>query len=185
MSSKRTYKMSALSEAVQNVSSRAFRRYGFARKEILLRWPEIVGPALAECSAPERLSYSGSKDRGGVLHIRVEGSLALEIQHFEPIILERINGFYGYDAVEKLKLHTGPVFRTVRRRSKPKVITLKPEEKQHLEEKLKGIKDKKLYDVLFRLGSEIFYAPSNNQGENTDSPEVPRKRFGRRGRHNV
>ena len=176
MSNKRTYKMSSLKDVVDKLSSRAFRRYGFARKEILMRWPEIVGSALAECCAPERLSFNKQENKGGTLHVRVEGSLALEIQHFEPIILERINGFYGYEAVAKLKLLQGPIYNNLRRKRAAKKIILTEEQKQELKEKLSGVQDKILYQTLFNLGASIL-----DEGKMPPPAENHKKRFGRRG----
>jgi hypothetical protein len=39
----------------------------------------------------------------------VSGALALELQHLEPQVLERINGYFGYRAVGRLKIYQGPV----------------------------------------------------------------------------
>ena len=48
--------------------------------------------------------------RGGTLHVRVgSGALALELQHLEPVVIERINTYFGYRAVERLKLVHGPL----------------------------------------------------------------------------
>ena len=52
---KRTYKTSSIADIARRINNVAFRRYGFARSEILMHWPEIVGSVLARSSLPERL----------------------------------------------------------------------------------------------------------------------------------
>jgi hypothetical protein len=81
----------------------AARRRGLAEAKLLTEWPSIVGPALAGRCQPIRLG-NGTDRAGGVLVLHVAGSAALELQHSEVQILERINGFFGYPAVSRLRL---------------------------------------------------------------------------------
>ena len=46
--------------------------------------------------------------RDGTLHLQVAPGLALEVQHREPVLVERINAFFGYRAVARLALKQGP-----------------------------------------------------------------------------
>jgi hypothetical protein len=41
--------------------------------------------------------------------VRISGSLAIELQHLEPVIIDRINGYFGYGAVKRLKILQGPL----------------------------------------------------------------------------
>jgi hypothetical protein len=65
---------------------------------------------------PMRLAFPPGERSAGTLHLRVQGSLALELQHLEPVVLERINSYFGYRAVVRLRIQQGPVPRPVRRR---------------------------------------------------------------------
>ena len=91
-------------------------RHGLAAGGIVADWPSIVGAQLAECSVPMRLAFPPGERSAGTLHLRVQGSLALELQHLEPVVLERINGYFGYRAVVRLRIQQGPVPRPVRRK---------------------------------------------------------------------
>ena len=84
----------------------AFRRQGFTESDVVSRWPQIVGPLLADHSMPERLKFGRD---GGTLHITVNGPFALEMQHLEPVIVDRINTYFGYRAVTRLSLHQAPL----------------------------------------------------------------------------
>lgn len=71
-----------------------------ATARLALDWPQVVGPALAAVTAPERLS--GGKG-ARVLTIRAAGPVALELQHLAPQLIERINAHLGPGAVARLR----------------------------------------------------------------------------------
>lgn len=76
---------------------------GFAEPEVLLRWPEIVGEALAPLCRPVRVHY-GSKGLGATLIVQTTAARAPEVDHLTPRIIERINQFYGYRAVSRIRI---------------------------------------------------------------------------------
>ena len=92
---------------LNRVAAKVFRRRGFGEGDVLIRWSEIVGPEVARQTAPEKLQRLRGDAAGAILHVRVNGAAALGIQHKTPIILDRINTFYGYRAVDRLKLIQG------------------------------------------------------------------------------
>ena len=97
------------SKAMNKIVRRAFGRQGFAEPGILLRWHEIVGDTLARFTLPERLSFPQGERSRGTLHLKVDGQFALEVQHLEPMIVERINTFFGYGAVAKIAILQAPI----------------------------------------------------------------------------
>jgi len=99
----------AAGSVLRRATAAALRRRGFAEGEVIARWPDIVGAELAALTAPEKLQQRRGDLAGAVLHIRVAGAAAVELQHMAPTVLERINGFYGYRAVDRIKLVQGPL----------------------------------------------------------------------------
>lgn len=96
-----------MAELVPLIGRKAFRRFGFVDSAVVARWPEIVGPDYARHSTPESLSFPHGKRSGGTLHLSVTGAHALMIQHVAPQIIERINRFFGYDAVARIAIRQG------------------------------------------------------------------------------
>jgi hypothetical protein len=94
---------------VSKVTMPLYRKRGFAEAHILSDWPIIVGERFAAVTLPEKLAFPKGEKQDGLLHMRVDGPLATELQHLEPQIVERINGYFGYHAVARLKLVQGPV----------------------------------------------------------------------------
>ena len=79
-------------------------RHGFAQADVLLRWAEIAGEALAPTCRPVRVSYRGDRRFGATLVVQADGARAPEVEHLAPSIIERINQFYGYRAVSRLRI---------------------------------------------------------------------------------
>ena len=79
-------------------------RQGFAESDVLVRWPEIVGAELANHCQPVKVSYSVSRQLGATLLVRTDSGHAPQIQMQAPTIVERVNRFYGYRAVSRLKV---------------------------------------------------------------------------------
>ncbi|MDC9701660.1 MAG: DciA family protein [Alphaproteobacteria bacterium] len=132
---------------------------GFAELEIITQWPGIVGESLAEISAPERIVWSrqqketGENQTGsfrtgssGTLHIRVDGPAAIEIQHVNKRIIERINSFFGFSAISGLRIIQAPIEQKRFRKKKRSPI---PDRRE------KEPKNKSIEAALERLGSAI------------------------------
>jgi len=70
------------------------------------------------------------------------------------VLLERINGYFGYRAVIRLALVQGGA-PTEESSAPPPLRPLEPAERQALDRRLDGITDPGLRDALRRLGSAI------------------------------
>ncbi len=135
-------------------TANALRRRGFGEGEVISRWPDIVGPELAALTAPEKLQQRRGDVAGAILHIRVAGAAAVELQHMAPLVLERINGFYGYRAVDRLKLIQGPLPEPKKAAIVPK-RSLTGTESASLAAQTAPTKSAELRQALERLGESV------------------------------
>jgi hypothetical protein len=149
----RTHAMLSLAATLPRVTRRTLGRHGLAEGGLIADWSAVVGTMIAERSLPLRLSFTSGERRDGTLHVRVSGALALELQHLEPQILERINGFFGYRAVGRLKIHQGPVpiERSVRREPPP----LAPAAEAEIGALVAAVEDDGLRQALQALGRSL------------------------------
>jgi hypothetical protein len=99
----------AIAELMPEIGRTAFRRFGFVQSSVVTRWPEIVGPHHAKVCAPEAIRFPPGEKTDGILQILVVPAHAPIIQHVIPEIIERVNRFFGYSAVAKVKLRQGAV----------------------------------------------------------------------------
>jgi hypothetical protein len=129
---------------------------GFASAEILSRWADIVGSEIAAVSEPIRINWprpvGDNEPEPATLVLRVEGPAALEIQHMSAVILERVNRFFGWQAIGRIALRQAPL----RRREKPKhFASLNPALAEKIASDLGDLADDSLRQALARLGAAI------------------------------
>lgn len=144
-----------LAALLPRVMQRAVGRRGFGEGAILTDWPAIVGESIAAVSAPERLSFSPGTRRDAVLQVRVAGPMALELQHLEPQILERINGHFGYQAVARLRIVQGPLPPRARPAAPSPAAPLNEADEAQLAEGLARVDDDALRQALEGLGRAV------------------------------
>jgi hypothetical protein len=145
----------SLAELATGYLAETFKRQGFASTELVTRWPDIVGTEIAAHAEPIRLQWRRAADgepaEPAVLVLRVEGPAAIEIQHQSGIILERINRFFGWQAVGRLALRQAPL----KRRDKPAPQVTNPEAAARIEATLTEVNDDGLRTALGRLGAAV------------------------------
>ncbi len=158
----------ALAAVLPKVTKPLFGARGFVEAGVLTDWPDIVGRPLADHTCPERLGV----DR--VLVVRVEsGGGALELRHLEPVVLERIAGYFGYRAVTRLALVQGPLpARPAPRRRSPRALDAA--EEATLDARLSDAGDPDLRAALERLGRAVIGAAHDAGDEPHQSDEAPR-----------
>lgn len=151
----------AIARELPDVTRGALAKRGFAAARVIADWPEIVGQALAESSIPERLVKARGAD-SATLVVRVRPAAALELQHSLPQVIERVNGYFGFRAVDRLRLVQGPVVAR-RRRVLPTPPVLSPAAEQALETTLAPLANSPLYDSLAQLGRAVRSRPQKGQ----------------------
>ena len=129
----------------------SFRRFGFVQSSIVSRWSEIVGARYAKASCPESIKFPAGKKAGGVLTLTVDGAHAPLIQHLTPMIVERVNRFFGYAAINRIVFRQGRPPASPRR---PERAELRPVPKE-LGEGLREIADPELRACLESLAAQI------------------------------
>ena len=80
------------------------KKRGLARAELLAWWPDIVGAAYADATAPERIRWPRAGQGGATLVVRCDPALALQLAHETERVRERLNGFFGYPAVARVSI---------------------------------------------------------------------------------
>ena len=106
---RRSMRARAVSDMLPEIGGAAFRRFGFVQSSIVSRWREIVGERYAAVSSPESIRFPPGRRSEGVLTLVVEGAHAPMMQHVAPVIVERVNRFFGYGAVQRVSFRQGVV----------------------------------------------------------------------------
>ena len=143
-----------IAELMPEIGRTAFRRFGFVQSSVVSRWPEIVGAAYARVSLPESIRFPPGEKSEGILQLLVEPGQAPLIQHVIPDIVERVNRFFGYTAVAKVKLRQGAVQPASASEPRAAPPSLKPVPIE-LGDSLRDIGDPELRAVLESLARSI------------------------------
>ena len=145
-----------LSVLLSDVFSEAYAKQGFAARELVTRWSEIAGPEISAHSEPLKIQWprpvEGQPQEPATLVLRVEGPMALEIQHASDVILQRVNRFFGWSAVGRLALRQAPLSRRDR---SPASRAPDPKSVAKVAETLSSVEDEELRAALARLRASI------------------------------
>jgi len=145
-----------LSALLGNAINDAFAKQGFASRELVTRWADIVGASVAAHSEPLKIQWprpvENQPPEPATLVLRVEGPMALEIQHTSDVIIERVNRFFGWNAVGRIALRQAPLSRRPARHVKkgPDAAAV-----AKIEASLGNVEDQDLRAALARLGASI------------------------------
>jgi hypothetical protein len=144
----------AVADLMPEIGRAAFRKFGFVQSSVVSRWDEIVGPRYAAVSAPELIRFPIGKKADGTLELVVEGAHATMMQHVIPEIIERVNRFFGYGAVAKVKMRQGTIPKAAPSCKPASPPSLRPVPME-LGDSLREIADPELFAVLKSLAQSM------------------------------
>lgn len=164
-----------LAEMLEACLGPTLAKQGFSGSDVVVSWPEIVGERLATYSQPVKIEwprrpYPDAPTDPSTLVIRVESAFAIELQHLAPLIVERVNGFYGWRCVGRIVLKQGPV------RQRTAAAPPRPEpgaaERAEAAAAASAVETDELRAALERLGAEVLAAERRDR-DGTASLLVP------------
>lgn len=146
------------------------RKRGFATGDILHNWSGIIGGKYGDTVKPEKLIWPRVRaepdqpvPEKAILFVRTDSATSVKLLHEIPQLIERINSYFGWNAVGEIRIKNHPVERI--KRDKPdKLRSLTPGESKKLREKLTEVGKDDLREALLQLGEAII-ARRNPAGE--------------------
>ena len=156
-------------DLVGDIGGMTFKKFGFVQASVVSRWKEIVGDRYGQVSLPESIRFPAGKKSGGTLTLLVEGAHAPLIQHLGPMIIERVNRFFGYEAINKVAFRQGKLPGAAPKRTRPEPSKLP----QELGEGLRAVADPELRACLASLAGHIATTTGPPVVEPIDSKPIP------------
>ena len=145
-----------LSALVSKTIADLLARQGFASTGIVTHWPQIVGAEIADHAEPMRMVWPRrvheDDPEPATLVLRVEGPVALEIQHLSGVIIEKVNRFFGWRAVGRIQIRQAPLVRREKKKAPPPPD---PAVVARLAAGMTDIADEDLRGALARLGAAV------------------------------
>ena len=150
----------SVAELVGNVLEPVIARRAGMTLDLLKTWPELAGPEFSKTTRPEKIDWPRRANEDdpfqpATLVVACENSAALFFQHEQAVILERVNLFFGFQAIKRIRILQKPINRA----EKPAVTSgdapLSRDEEIRLSALLDEIDDPELKDVLAKLGRGV------------------------------
>jgi hypothetical protein len=126
---------------------------------LIAAWAELVGARLDGVCRPEKLVWpprlhEGDPFQPATLVVACEGASVLRLQHQTSELIARVNAFFGYPAIDRLKIVQRPVTQA-RPDRRPVLRGLKASEVSEIAAMTDRIEDPRLKAALAAFGTSI------------------------------
>jgi hypothetical protein len=159
-----------VSSSVDKIARAALGRDWSLYAVLFNHWAEIVGEDYASMTAPVKISFPKGKKTDekwaqghrtdGVLTIKLPRGLMMEFTYKLDQIRQRLTGFFGYSAIERIVLEASYETRAPKKETK----TVSEGDRLALAEKLKEIDNPELRAALESLGLAMLAEKEEENG---------------------
>lgn len=99
------YGPNEISNSLMNVIKSFGKKYGFINSDIILNWELITGADLSKLLLPVKIAFPMNERKNGVLWVKIKNaSMSAVVQYQFPVIIDRVNTYFGYRAIAQVKL---------------------------------------------------------------------------------
>ena len=149
-----------ISELVSGVLNPLMQQRAGMTMQLVMAWEEIAGHIHADYTRPEKLEWPRqiSDDEPfmpATLCIACESARAIYLQHETGMIIERVNSFFGFNAIDRIKIVQKSVQTTEKPRRRPPT-QLDPQQQKRLSDLVNSVEDEKLKQALSKMGKGVF-----------------------------
>jgi len=154
-----------VADYVSHLLSPVIEQRAGMRMDLIASWEEIAGQEYSQYCRPEKLNWPRQIDdedpfKPAALVIACEASHVLFLQHDTAGLIKRVNTYFGFAAVDRIKLVQKPVVAPVAKRRKT-AKPLKKSKANELSTMLEGVEDEALRASLEKLGRDVFSSGSS------------------------
>ncbi len=145
-----------MSDIVGTLAKGIFGRKNLLFGKMLAEWPRIAGDDMASRTAPLDLKFSKKADNNqAILHLAVQPAYATEFLYQKPVLIERLNIFFGYPAIKDIKIIQNSEVMNRKKTGAPQTRPVTLQEEQNIEGLVAGIKEDDLQTALKNWGKAI------------------------------
>lgn len=152
--------LTGIAKTVHPLAKQLLGKQGLLLVDLLADWQHIIGETMARFVLPQRLIFAkGARDNGTLELLTSNGAIALEVQQMSPQIIEKVNVYFGYAAVAKLKIVQNsapeifPVAKNTSENVKKNLVSTS--EEIYITNIIKDINDENLRHCLEKLGRYV------------------------------
>ena len=153
----------SIADSLRLINKKFLYKYGKLDFTIHSKWSDIVGKFFVNHSEPQKItSVANSVNESGetiydrYLHVNVSPAAALEFQHFQDKILEKINSYFGYKAIKGIKIYQHYLQKNNTHKIKKNLNLIAQEKnKSEVQKSIPNLSNKKLEESIVNLGLSI------------------------------
>ena len=153
----------SISDSLKDVNKKFLYKFGELDYTIHAKWSDIVGNFFIEHSEPIRIDSIakstndiGDKIYDKYLHVNVSPPAALEFQHFQNKIIEKINSYFGYKAIQGIKIHQKYIKKDKSKNTSKNINLIQQEkDKVYIRQSTPSLSNKELEESIVNLGLSI------------------------------
>ena len=120
------------------------KRNGYNYSEIISKWSMLVGDEISKYSYPKSIKMN-EKNGNGILLLAVKRGDEINVEYSKEDIINKINSYFGYKLISEVRLET---YNSQLKKNNEKN---KKKFSQHLENKIKEIKNENLKNSIMKL----------------------------------
>lgn len=135
------------------------RRAGMTQ-DLLAAWPELCGTRHAAITRPDRIAWprratDDDPFEPGTLIVACDGAASVLFQHETGEIMARINQFFGFAAISKIRIVQRPVAKLASGKKNLRPAPLDEASQKRLDEVVSAVEDDRLKASLEKLGRGV------------------------------
>lgn len=152
--------LTGVAKTVRPLAKQLLGKNGFMLIELMSSWEEIAGESLSRYVLPQKISFTKDDRTDGTIFLMVfGGAFAMEVENKKKQILQKINTFFGYEALSKIKIiqNNNPQNFLINKNvsDKPKKNLVSEKEETYIDELIKDVDDETLRSKLANLGRAV------------------------------
>lgn len=142
-----------IGKKVLDIAFPLFNHQEWVYGQFLSEWPKIIGP-LSAFTRPRKIVFA-SEIIQGQLYLDIWGGVGLQVQHQTPFIVNKVNSYFGYQAVSRLLIKQ-VVHKKVEEKPKFVEVSLDSQQKKYLEDMTAELYPEELREAVLNLAIAVF-----------------------------
>lgn len=144
-------------QITSSITKKACSKHDGFLASLLLDWSLIVGSELGAKAQPQKISFPHQQNKGGTIILAVgSGSDSMMVYHMHLFILDKVNTFLGYKALDHVRVVQTKSMTTKIIPPKTQPALLSEKDQTDIEAFTSTISDTNLKEVLQRLGKSLY-----------------------------
>lgn len=157
---KRSFNAVALSDLVPELLDPLLQKRAGLTTALIGAWPEIAGERIGQFSVPAKIGWSRANSSDdpyapATLFINADPAVALALQHETTAIISRVNVFFGYRAIDRVKISQKQMQPDLKTNLRPKPLAV---DVKAATAKVAHVENQGLRDALAALGANVLAA---------------------------